>query len=186
MRRRLAVIAACKTKSTDAPQVIPFRSPIEKMECGGGEVPGVCCGSWLNAGTPPLRESCPCPGNALSGAADSAFTLRRVRHPASGSACRTHGQIRSLGGRVGPVGRISAYPASAATLLTHYTKAWLRAQGEPVEFACSGGRGRAGVALACIAALDGVPTEQAVAFVREHYDAHAVQTPWQRRPRHDS
>jgi len=36
-------------------------------------------------------------------------------------------------------------------------------------------------ALACIAALDGVPTEQAVAFVREHYDAHAVETPWQRR-----
>lgn len=60
-------------------------------------------------------------------------------------------------------------------------EAWLRAQDERVEVACSGGRGRTGTALACIAALDGVPTEQAVAFVREHYDAHAVETPWQRR-----
>ncbi len=49
------------------------------------------------------------------------------------------------------------------------------------EVPCSGGRGRTGTALACIAALDGVPTEQAVAFVREHYDARAVETPWQRR-----
>lgn len=60
-------------------------------------------------------------------------------------------------------------------------EAWLRAQDERVEVACSGGRGRTGTALACIAALDGVPTEQAVAFVREHYDARAVETPWQRR-----
>jgi hypothetical protein len=29
--------------------------------------------------------------------------------------------------------------------------------------------------------LDGVPAGEAVAFVREHYDARAVETPWQRR-----
>jgi hypothetical protein len=29
--------------------------------------------------------------------------------------------------------------------------------------------------------LDGVPPGEAIAFVREHYDARAVETPWQRR-----
>jgi hypothetical protein len=29
--------------------------------------------------------------------------------------------------------------------------------------------------------LDGVPAGEAVAFVRQRYDAHAVETPWQRR-----
>jgi len=58
---------------------------------------------------------------------------------------------------------------------------WRRAQSERVELACHGGRGRTGTALACLAVLDGVPAGQAVAYVREHYDAHAVETPWQRR-----
>ncbi|MEU3463531.1 protein phosphatase [Streptomyces sp. NPDC006733] len=56
-----------------------------------------------------------------------------------------------------------------------------RAGGERVELACAGGRGRTGTALACLAVLDGVPPGEAVAFVRRHYDAHAVETPWQRR-----
>ena len=56
-----------------------------------------------------------------------------------------------------------------------------RADGERVEIACSGGRGRTGTALACLAVLDGVPADQAVAYVREHYDPRAVETPWQRR-----
>jgi len=60
-------------------------------------------------------------------------------------------------------------------------EAWLRADTERVEIACAGGRGRTGTALACIAVLDGVPAHQAVAFVREHYDVRAVETPWQRR-----
>lgn len=60
-------------------------------------------------------------------------------------------------------------------------EAWLRAEDERVEIACGGGRGRTGTALACIAVLDGVPAPQAVAFIREHYDARAVETPWQRR-----
>jgi hypothetical protein len=60
-------------------------------------------------------------------------------------------------------------------------EAWRRAQGERVELACHGGRGRTGTALACLAVLDGVPAGQAVTYVREHYHAHAVETPWQRR-----
>lgn len=58
---------------------------------------------------------------------------------------------------------------------------WRRAQNERVEVACDGGRGRTGTALAYLAVLDGVPAGEAVAYVREHYDARAVETPWQRR-----
>jgi hypothetical protein len=29
--------------------------------------------------------------------------------------------------------------------------------------------------------LDGVPSREAVAYVRQHYDRRAVETPWQRR-----
>lgn len=50
-----------------------------------------------------------------------------------------------------------------------------------VEIACAGGRGRTGTALACLAIIDGVPAEDAVAFVRERYHRRAVETPWQRR-----
>jgi hypothetical protein len=59
-------------------------------------------------------------------------------------------------------------------------EAWERAATERVEVACGGGRGRTGTALACLAVLDGVPAGEAVAFVRRHYDPHAVETPWQR------
>lgn len=61
------------------------------------------------------------------------------------------------------------------------SEAWHRAETERVEIACGSGRGRTGTALACIAVLDGVPTHEAVAFVREHYDSRAVETCWQRR-----
>jgi protein-tyrosine phosphatase len=47
--------------------------------------------------------------------------------------------------------------------------------------ACAGGRGRTGTALACLAILDGVPNDRAVAYVRERYDRRAVKTPGQRR-----
>jgi hypothetical protein len=60
-------------------------------------------------------------------------------------------------------------------------EAWERAEAERVEVACGGGRGRTGTALACLAVLDGVPADRAVAFVRQHYDPHAVETPWQKR-----
>lgn len=62
-----------------------------------------------------------------------------------------------------------------------FEEAWRRAESERVEVACRGGRGRTGTALACLAVLDGVGAEQAVAFVREHYDPRAVETPGQRR-----
>ncbi|MGP3984197.1 phosphatase domain-containing protein [Streptomyces sp. KR80] len=59
-------------------------------------------------------------------------------------------------------------------------EAWARARADRVEVACGGGRGRTGTALACLAVLDGVPASQAVDFVRQNYDRHAVETPWQR------
>ena len=66
-------------------------------------------------------------------------------------------------------------------MLPVLTEAWQRAVTERVEFGCAGGHGRTGTALACLAILDGVPGREAVAFVREHYDPHAVKTPGQRR-----
>ncbi len=68
-------------------------------------------------------------------------------------------------------------PAFAAAL----REAWKRAETERVEFACHGGHGRTGTALACLAVLDGVPAAEAVAYVRSGYDEKAVETPWQRR-----
>ena len=72
-------------------------------------------------------------------------------------------------------------PADRAAARKSLLEAWRRAENERVEVACGGGRGRTGTALACLAVLDGVPPAEAVAFVREHYDRHAVETPWQRR-----
>jgi protein-tyrosine phosphatase len=74
--------------------------------------------------------------------------------------------------------RLPGDRAEAAEVLRD---AWRRAAVERVEFACGGGRGRTGTALACLAVLDGVPPEGAVAYVRRNYDRHAVETPWQRR-----
>jgi protein-tyrosine phosphatase len=53
--------------------------------------------------------------------------------------------------------------------------------GHRVEIACAGGRGRTGTALAAITILAGTRPDRAVAWVREHYDHRAVETPWQRR-----
>jgi hypothetical protein len=52
---------------------------------------------------------------------------------------------------------------------------------ERVEIADYGGRGRTGTALALLAVFDGVPGDEAVGYVRQHYDRHAVETPWQKR-----
>jgi hypothetical protein len=57
---------------------------------------------------------------------------------------------------------------------------WRRAEQERVEVACTGGRGRTGTALACVAILDGVPAADAVGYVRRHYHPRAVEAPWQR------
>ncbi|WP_077041824.1 protein-tyrosine phosphatase family protein [Rhodococcus sp. MTM3W5.2] len=72
-------------------------------------------------------------------------------------------------------------PSDRADARDAMREAWERARTQRVEVACGGGRGRTGTALACIAVLDGVPAAEAVAFVRRHFDSHAVETPWQRR-----
>ncbi|MFI6843743.1 protein phosphatase [Kitasatospora sp. NPDC050467] len=72
-------------------------------------------------------------------------------------------------------------PADRTEAAAALREAWERSTAERVELACAGGRGRTGTALACLAVLDGVPAGEAVAYVREHYDRHAVETPWQRR-----
>lgn len=72
-------------------------------------------------------------------------------------------------------------PSDRLDALHVLQEVWRRAASERVEIACSGGRGRTGTALACLAVLDGVPAAHAVAFVRARYDARAVETPWQRR-----
>ena len=48
--------------------------------------------------------------------------------------------------------------------------------GERVEVGCLGGHGRTGTALACLAVLSGHPSADAVAWVRDHYCAAAVET----------
>jgi hypothetical protein len=72
-------------------------------------------------------------------------------------------------------------PADPAQLRAALAEALDRAGGERVELACGGGRGRTGTALACLAVLDGVPAGEAVAWVRQHYDPRAVETPAQQR-----
>ncbi len=72
-------------------------------------------------------------------------------------------------------------PADPDMLAGTLAEAWRRSADERVEFACAGGHGRTGTALACLAIIDGVPARDAVAFVREHYDATAVETIPQRR-----
>ncbi|GGU38645.1 protein-tyrosine phosphatase family protein [Lentzea flava] len=53
--------------------------------------------------------------------------------------------------------------------------------GERVEVACSGGVGRTGTVISCLAVLSGVPADEAVAWTRAHYHPRAVETPWQKR-----
>lgn len=72
-------------------------------------------------------------------------------------------------------------PSDRAATGDALREAWARAGTERVEVACNGGRGRTGTALACLAILDGVPNSAAVGYVRDHYAARAVETPWQRR-----
>ena len=56
-----------------------------------------------------------------------------------------------------------------------------RAEAERVEVACSRGLGRTGTALACLAVLGGLPAGDAVRYIRQHYSARAIETPWQLR-----
>ncbi|MGW5862281.1 protein-tyrosine phosphatase family protein [Streptomyces sp. NPDC055239] len=72
-------------------------------------------------------------------------------------------------------------PADRAETTAALREALERSETERIEVACAGGQGRTGTALACMAVLDGVPGDEAVAYVREHYARRAVETPWQRR-----
>jgi hypothetical protein len=72
-----------------------------------------------------------------------------------------------------PVDRQEAYDAIRA--------AWQRLDTDRVEVACGAGIGRTGTALACLVVLDSGEAVDAVAYVRQHYDARAVETPGQRR-----
>jgi protein-tyrosine phosphatase len=72
-------------------------------------------------------------------------------------------------------------PADARDAEDALREAWRRAENERVDIACGGGRGRTGTALACLAMLDGLSAPEAVAYMREHYDRRAIETPWQRR-----
>lgn len=114
---------------------------------------------------------------------------RGLRRPLDGSAPTPSYALYLLGRQPPPVTWEFRWirwpdfrlPADRAEARAALTEAWERAAGERVEIACGGGRGRTGTALACLAVLDGVPAEEAVDFVRSHYDRRAVETPWQKR-----
>lgn len=72
-------------------------------------------------------------------------------------------------------------PLDRAETLETFEEAYgLARSGRRVEVACHGGVGRTGTALAALAVLDGTPSREAVARVRERYHRGAVETPWQR------
>jgi hypothetical protein len=71
-------------------------------------------------------------------------------------------------------------PASAEAVAGELKAVLRRARsGEDIEVGCLGGHGRTGTALACLAVLSGHPAAGAVAWVRSHYCAKAVETPEQ-------
>jgi hypothetical protein len=72
-------------------------------------------------------------------------------------------------------------PADRTRARALLQEVWDRAVTDRVELACAGGYGRTGTALACLAVLDGVPSADAVAYVRAQYSPRAVETPWQKR-----
>ena len=72
-------------------------------------------------------------------------------------------------------------PVDRADARSALLELWERAPTERVEVACSGGHGRTGTALACLAVLDGVRPAEAVRYVRQNYNSRAVETLWQRR-----
>jgi hypothetical protein len=71
-------------------------------------------------------------------------------------------------------------PADQPAAIAALRDAYRRCEHERVELACSGGVGRTGTALAVLAILSGVSGEDAVGWVRAHYQLHAIETPWQR------
>ncbi|MCZ4517972.1 protein-tyrosine phosphatase family protein [Rhodococcus ruber] len=72
-------------------------------------------------------------------------------------------------------------PSDSKELAVVLREALRRSTTEKVEIACTGGVGRTGTALACLVALDGVPGNAAIDYVRRHYSQRAMETPWQKR-----
>ncbi len=68
-------------------------------------------------------------------------------------------------------------PSDAERAVAQIANAFRRAQrGERVEVGCVGGIGRTGTVLACMAVLAGIAADEAVEWVRRHYDSRAVET----------
>ena len=68
-------------------------------------------------------------------------------------------------------------PAEPEVAAGQIAVAFLRARrGELVEVGCLGGSGRTGTVLACMAVLAGVPSAEAVPWVRAAYRPEAVET----------
>ena len=72
-------------------------------------------------------------------------------------------------------------PRDRTVAAREITNAWVRLEGDRVEVACRGGRGRTGTVLACLSVLDGLDGDAAIDYVRSHYDRRAIETPWQKR-----
>lgn len=73
-------------------------------------------------------------------------------------------------------------PSQPEDAALHIRAAFERASdGQHVEIGCTGALGRTGTALACMAILAGVPSEQAVEWVRRNYEASAIETKAQER-----
>jgi len=72
-------------------------------------------------------------------------------------------------------------PRDPADAIVALRGAYDRCSNERVEVACGGGAGRTGTALAILARYDGVPADEAVAWVRTVYRRRAVETRWQHR-----
>jgi hypothetical protein len=69
-------------------------------------------------------------------------------------------------------------PAAVASILRLHAAA---AAGVRAEVACTGGNGRTGTVISCLAVLSGVPAGEAVAWTRLHYRPRAVETRGQKR-----
>lgn len=53
--------------------------------------------------------------------------------------------------------------------------------GQAVEVACTGGVGRTGTVISCLAVLAGLDPAAAITWTRANHHHRAVETPWQRR-----
>ena len=67
----------------------------------------------------------------------------------------------------------------AAAMIGHAYR--LASGGQRVEVTCTGGTGRTGTVIACMALLAGHPAADAIAWTRRHYRPRAVETPGQAR-----